>query len=57
MENVFILNGGDLRVVEAFNTKNGYQHSEGVIIDGFTCIEDAISFCYEENYNIIYIQK
>jgi hypothetical protein len=53
MTTVFILDGGYLRVVEAFETKHGYTHSEGVMADSFRYLEDAISFCEENNYKII----
>ena len=55
MENVFLLDGGDFRIVEALDTKSkfGFTHNEGVIIDGFSCVEDAKEYCAEFNYKII----
>lgn len=55
MENVFILNGvdGTFEIAEAFDTKYGFSHSEGVLIDGFTSKEDAESYCYEFDLCII----
>lgn len=53
--NVIILptSNGLYDIVEAWETKYGYSHSEGVIMDGFVSREDAEDYCELEGYKVL----
>jgi hypothetical protein len=57
-QNVFILplfskKGNSFEIIEAYKTRYGFSHSDGVIIGGFKTRQDAENYCYIEKYNII----
>lgn len=37
-------------IIEAYDTKNGFSHSDFVIVSGFSSIDEAILYCDEFNY-------
>jgi hypothetical protein len=57
-QNVFILplfskKGNSFEIIEAYETRYGFSHSDRTIIGEFKTRQDAENYCYLENYNII----